>query len=122
MLETITIAVSEIQEGDEFHAPLTGDVCWIALEPSVTDHRGTSVQVQHWPDGGIGPPREWIDSTDTLTIRRPIPAEKSSYAGYVTVSVGLDTADGDILTTHDVARVLLQCVPTPVTVIREEAS
>jgi hypothetical protein len=39
-----------------------------------------------------------------------------TYAGSVTVSVGLDTADGDVRTSHDVARILLQCVPTAVTV------
>lgn len=74
--ETIVIAVADIQEGDEFHAPLTGDRQWVAVEDSFTGLTGTSVQVQHWPDGGIGPAREWDNPNHTLTIRRPIPADQ----------------------------------------------
>lgn len=75
MLETITIAVSEIQEGDEFHGP-DGKLRWIAVEPGYYANGAQRVQVQYWPDGGIGPAREWENPDLPIIIRRPIPADQ----------------------------------------------
>jgi hypothetical protein len=56
-----------------------------------------------------------------LLFTPPTPEELSendSYAGGLVVSlaIGLDITDAPIRTTHDLARLLLQCAPTPLDV------
>lgn len=66
-----TIPVSDIRQGDEFYGP-GGQHHWTAIEPGYYANGAQRVQVQHWPDGGIGPEREWSNPDQPIIVWRAV--------------------------------------------------
>lgn len=71
VLTSRTLPVTEIREGDEFHAD--GTHYWTAYADATAVRRGNewviAIDVQHFPDRGLAT-RYW-NADDELTIKRP---------------------------------------------------
>lgn len=70
----VTVLTSKIMEGDEFHGP-NGVHYWTAVEPAYFASGESHVQVQHWPDGGIGPERVWTGELPIVVERADAAAD-----------------------------------------------